>query len=466
METPTYTYDDDEEDEFEDEYLILKPSEWFPKLVSLQADLIYNSLMVLFRPIISLFSFAYESYHQAEKAKVTVESAVQNAPSTITHGAVILFKKLGFGVLGAAYVCMVMFMLLILATIVGIAAVRHWLEEPVVVREMLHFDYTQANPKAVFVFGGSGSLQGLAAGSGINYFKTISRNKRMPVGVPVGHTYTVSLELLMPESDFNRAIGVFQMTAEVLSDDGDVIAKLSQPCMLRFRSLPIRLTRTFLMGVPLILGISGETQKITVQILRHKEATYPRTRAIRITFSPRAGTSYLPQLYEADIILNSQLPWTRQLVHGWRWTLYVWASFYFYVMFLITYVTCCRPHLSPVKMITTVVNVANHAIRYGSTSDHVQRDTKVPRRRPLRVPKPATTTRSKDDFDQNEDISELLSKWRRSRTKRKAIYLQTDMPSETVGTSSAPSTISMSTRDDDSTVATEEDVGDSESVCT
>lgn len=260
-----------------------------------------------------------------------------------------------------------------------------------------------------------------------------------------------------------------QMTAEVLSADGDVIAKLSQPCMLRFRSLPIRLTRTFLMGVPLILGISGETQKITVQILRHKEVTYPRTRAIRITLSPRAGTSYLPQLYEADIVLNSQLPWTRQLVHGWRWTLYVWASFYFYVMFLITYVTCCRPHLSPVKMITTVVNVANHAIRYGSTSDHVQSDrgasTEVPRQRPLRAPKPATTT-SKDDFDQNEDISELLSKWRRSRTKRKAIYLQTDMPSETVGTSSAPSTISMSTRDDDSTVATEEDVGDSESVCT
>lgn len=73
-----------------------------------------------------------------------------------------------------------------------------------VVRERLHFDYTQPHPKAVFVFGGS--LQGLAAASGAGYF-----NKHIIMGVPVGHTFTVSLELLMPESDFNRAIGVFQV---------------------------------------------------------------------------------------------------------------------------------------------------------------------------------------------------------------------------------------------------------------
>ncbi|XP_050383480.1 seipin-1 [Argentina anserina] len=457
MESPTfdpYAYED-EEDEFEDEssYLIPKPSDWFPKLVSLQADLIYNSILFLLRPIFTLFSLAYESYRQAEKAKVTVESAVQSAPSTITHGAVVLVKKLGFGVLGAAYVCMVLIMLLMLGTIAGVALVRFWLEEPVVVRERLHFDYTKAHPKAVFVFGGSGSLQGLAAGSGINYFKTISSNKRMPLGVPVGHTYTVSLELLMPESDYNRATGMFQMTAEVLSANGDVIAKSSRPCMLRFRSLPIRLTRTFLMGVPLVLGISGETQKMTVQILRHKEVTYPRTRAIRITLSPRASTTYLPQLYEAEIALNSQLPWTKQLMHGWKWTLYVWASFYCYIMFLITYITCCRP-----------------LFHYRSTTDHVQRDrgarAEVRRQRPLRVPKETATTRSKEDSDQSEDISELMRKWQRSRAKRKAIYLQTDWPTETIGTSSAPSTISMSTREDESTVAAEEDVGDSESVCT
>lgn len=205
-----YTYDEDEAEEVK--YLIPKPSEWFPKLVSLQADLIYNSILTVCHPILCLFSIASESYHQAEEAKETVESAVRNAPSTIIHGALLLLKKLGCGFFGAAYVCVLLIMLLILATVVGIALVWLWLEEPVVVRERLHFDYTQAHPKAVFVFGGAaGSLQGLAAASGAGYFNAISGNKHIIMGVPVGHTFTVSLELLMPESDFNRAIGVSQV---------------------------------------------------------------------------------------------------------------------------------------------------------------------------------------------------------------------------------------------------------------
>lgn len=243
--------------------------------------------------------------------------------------------------------------------------------------------------------------------------------------------------------------GIHQLTAEVLSTSGDVIAKSSQPCMLRFRSLPIRLTRTFIKGVPVLLGISGETQKITVQILRHKEGTYPRTRAIRITLSPRSGTSHLPQLYEAEIVLNSRLPWTKQLVHSWRWTLYVWTSFYCYFMFLIILVTCCRPLLLPVRMITT----AAHYHDSSTTRDGWAR-------RPLGE----ATTRLMDDHDPSEDISDLLRKWHRSRSKRKAIFLQMDLPSETIGTSSAPS--SSTTREDATTVAAEEDVGDSESVCT
>lgn len=192
-----YTYDESEdEDEDEDEevkYVIPEPSEWLPKLVSLQADLIYNSILTVCHPILWLLSIASESYHQAEEAKETVQSAVRNAPSTIIHGALLLLKKLACGFFRAAYVCAVLIMLLILAAVVGIALVWLWLEEPVVVTDRLHFDYTQPHPKAVFVFGPSA-------------------NKHIIMGVPVGHTFTVSLDLLMPESDFNRAIGVFQVS--------------------------------------------------------------------------------------------------------------------------------------------------------------------------------------------------------------------------------------------------------------
>lgn len=175
--------------------LILKPSEWFTKLVSLQADVIYNCIVNLSSPICSLFSVASDSYQRAEKTATSVEMAVQKVPSKLTHGSAIMLKKICFGVLGAIQVCMLMMFLLVLAAVFGAGLVQLWLEEPVFVRDRLFFDYTDANPQAIF------PVAGVRLGG-----KGKSQN-----GVPVGHTYHVSLLLLMPESAYNRDIGVFQV---------------------------------------------------------------------------------------------------------------------------------------------------------------------------------------------------------------------------------------------------------------
>lgn len=167
------------------------------KLISFQTDLIYNGLVSLFSPIHSLFSVASESYHRAEETKDSVESAVQRAPSQSTHGSALLLKKLGLCFLSVAYVCMVMILALILAAVVGVALVRLWVEEPVSVKDNLHFDYTEAHPTAVFSFNGVRSLKG--------------HLKKKHISVPVGHSFFASLVLVMPESDFNRELGVFQV---------------------------------------------------------------------------------------------------------------------------------------------------------------------------------------------------------------------------------------------------------------
>ncbi|CAN6575291.1 unnamed protein product [Malus baccata var. baccata] len=397
-------------------------------------DLIYNCFSTLSTSIFSLLSAASESDHQVEEAKDTVETSVHQAPSTITHGSGLLLKNIGFGLPGAAYVCMV----LILSALFGIGLVNLWVEEPVFVRERFHFDYTEPHPTAVFAFGSANDI----------YQDKSSYSRKHVGGVPVGHTLHVSLVLLMPESDFNRGIGVFQLNEELLSVDGDVITRSSQPCMLRFRSLPDRLTRTFLMGVPLLLGFSGETQKSTVQIIKHKEGHYPITQAIRVTLIPRAGTSYLRRLYEAEIVMNSQPPWTKQLVDSGKWTFYVWASLYIYAMFLVLLMLCCRPLLFPMTMIVA-----------STAATHSEGESSSPERR-----RRARGSRATYGDDESEDVQDLLRKWQPSRGKRKAIYLQPgdmNLP-EAVGSSGA-STISI-TRDDAS-VAAAEDVGDSESVC-
>lgn len=148
-------------------------------------NLINNCVVSVLSPIYSLFSVASET-------KDNVESPVQQVP----YGSTVLLKKLGLGFLGAAYVCMLLTVVLILASVVGVGLVRLWVEEPLFVKESLHFDYTDAHPSAVFLF--DGGVTG-----------HIMRSKQ--IGVPVGHTFDVSLVLVMPESDFNRELGVFQV---------------------------------------------------------------------------------------------------------------------------------------------------------------------------------------------------------------------------------------------------------------
>ncbi|XP_058739969.1 seipin-1 [Vicia villosa] len=377
----------------------------------------------LFSPFYSLLTVTSESYHHGQETE-------DNTPSQIAYGSIVLLKKLGLCFLSAAYVCMVLFLVLILASVLGVGLVRFWVEEPVIVHESLHFDYTETHPSAVFSFSGGGVS---ATGGYI-----MKKHRR----VPVGHTFSVSLSLLMPESDFNRELGVFQLTAELLSVNGNVIAKSSQPCMLRFRSSPIRLARTVMMGVPLVLGISAETQKINVEILRHKEMNQ-RTNAIRLTLHPRAGSSSLPQLYEAEIVLNSHLPWTKELIRSWKWTFYVWVSLYVYVLLLMFLLCWYRPLI----FLVTPESFSSQRVSENVTSEELKE------------------LQDGELLGDESDVSELLRKLRLSRSKRKTILTHGGVGlEETVGSSA--SSISMSaTREDVTSVDVEDDVEDSESVC-
>ncbi|KAI4304200.1 hypothetical protein MLD38_039748 [Melastoma candidum] len=265
----------------------LDPVDWFIRLAFLQAELIYTSMTSILSPVFTLYAVASESYRRAEEVRENVGSAVQKVPSVVAHSSILLVRRMGFGILAAAYVCMVLSVLMAVSVVVGVGLVKMLVEEPVFLKEKLHFDYTEIYPKAVLSFRGS-SAPGFAS-------KGSSFIRRKHTGIPTGHTFIVSLMLEMPESDFNRRVGIFQLTAELLSTDGRVIAGSSHPFMLRYRSLPIRVARTLLLGLPLLLGVSVETQKIKIEVLRHREG-YPRSEAIRFGLIPRAGAVSLPQV--------------------------------------------------------------------------------------------------------------------------------------------------------------------------
>lgn len=190
------------------------------------------------------------------------------------------------------------------------------------------------------------------------------------------------------------------------------------------------------MGVPLVLGISDETQRMTLKILKHKEGVQ-RSEAIRVILSPRAGTSSPPQLYEAEILLNSNLPWMKQLVRNWKWTFYVWASIDIFIMLVFTLIFCCRQLLFPMAS-PSVGAPSNEITEKDLTAESIEESQKW------------------GEYEGN--ISESLRKWRLRRRKRKAMFLREE---ETT----ASSTTSMKiTREETSEVIPEE-IRDSESVC-
>jgi seipin len=189
------------------------------------------------------------------------------------------------------------------------------------------------------------------------------------------------------------------------------------------------------MGAPLLLGISEETQKISIKMLQLKER-HPRSKVIRVTLIPRAGTGCLPQLYEAEILLISKLPWTKEVVRNWKWTFYVWASIYIYITMLIIILSCCRPLVFPITAVDPSYCPDSAETEYTGESKEARAE-------------------GRDE----KGISEVLRRWQQRRRKRKAIILHGEMVDSTECSSASI------TREDTSMAVDEQDIVDSESVC-
>ncbi|XP_078447413.1 putative adipose-regulatory protein (Seipin) [Wolffia australiana] len=233
------------------------------------------------------------------------------------------FGRLAVGIISAIYVCFLL--IIIVAVAVGIAMGVVWLflERPVFLRQELHFDYTEAQPSGyVSLSSGEPSI------------------KSRPI--PFGHSFRVSLVLVLPESEFNIRLGVFQVAAEVISSDGHVLTSSSQPCMLTFKSLPVRTIRTLLTILPHVYKDSSETQKITLEIADHKERN-PRTDSIKVTLKPRSGTIRVPQIYSSEVIINSKLPPSKALLYKWKWTVYVWVTICLDMILTVAVLCCFKP---------------------------------------------------------------------------------------------------------------------------
>ena len=158
------------------------------------------------------------------------------------------------------------------------------------------------------------------------------------------------------------------------------------------------------------MGICTESQKITIEILRYKE-TSQRTEAIRVRLKPRAGTTDLPQVYAAEIFMNSQLPWGKELVYNWKWTFYVWTSLYMYIILLILWYGWFKPF--------SLIRHESFVVDQPSEGGEDMADT------------------YKKDDEISDEMSKIIKRWRERRSKRKAPLPEMHLPDLIEGSASS-----------------------------
>ncbi|XP_009109636.2 seipin-2 isoform X2 [Brassica rapa] len=143
--------------------------------------------------------------------------------------------KCGWGLFYAVYVGAVLFGLLLLSLMLGGFMINRVADKPFVLKEVLNFDYTKNSPEAfVSITSCDGSCK--------------ESNEMLKIrgvrAIPRDHKLEITLSMTVPESEYNKNLGMFQVRVDFLSADGQTLNSIRRPCMLRFRSEPIRLVQT------------------------------------------------------------------------------------------------------------------------------------------------------------------------------------------------------------------------------
>lgn len=118
-----------------------------------------------------------------------------------------LALKCGWGLFWSIYVCSVLFGLLLSATLVSGFLMKYLVQEPIRVEEKLNFDYTKNCPVAYLPIISCG-----ATDCGVKCREMVDIGGRgMARVIPPNHKLLATVKLSLPESDYNRNLGVFQV---------------------------------------------------------------------------------------------------------------------------------------------------------------------------------------------------------------------------------------------------------------
>ncbi|KAI3994530.1 hypothetical protein MKX01_014338 [Papaver californicum] len=253
--------------------------------------------------------------------------------------------KLAWGLLWSGYVFAVLFGILLSGFVIGGIVMRRIVEEPIKTTRVLNFDYTKSTPVALVPIIGCPSNEGDKFEVG-NY---VVGGTSLQV-IPPYHNLKLTISLTMPESDYNRNLGIFQVRVDSLSANGKVTTSSRYPCMLRFKSQFLRYLGTSIKSLPLLAGFSSESQILDLEMRHLANEENEPTSCLKVVLEQRAeykSGAGIPEIYAASMVLESELPLYKMMIWNWRKTLFVWISLVSFMMELVMILLCCRPIILP-----------------------------------------------------------------------------------------------------------------------
>ncbi|KAL0442598.1 UNVERIFIED_CONTAM: Seipin-2 [Sesamum latifolium] len=329
------------------------------KVISFQFDMLVKSFMFPLRLIYYLYMLVFDPFGFLKRGREYLIQEMKSIWSLVfdnvspfvyewlkDHQAIWkLGLKCGWGLVWSSYVCSVLVALLVSAFVMGGLLIRGVVEEPMRMKTSLNFDYTAKSPVAFVPITAFPELShdiyheampGLAMESG-------SR------AIPPKYKLQTAISLTLPESEYNQNLGIFQVRVDFLATDGKTLASSRRPCMLQYRSQPIRLLLTLLKVAPILTGYTTETQNLKINFRGFTEGDVP-TACLRVVieqraeFLPGAG---IPEIYAASLTLESKLPLLKRALWFWKKTLFVWISMAIFIMELVFALICCKPIIVP-----------------------------------------------------------------------------------------------------------------------
>jgi len=194
----------------------------------------------------------------------------------------------------------------------------------------LHFDFRKEHPEALASFLDEKYL--------LNTSHTKPNTPTSARFLPANQKFDLSVEMNLPESVENQQLGMFQVTAELLTMDNDtIIATASRPAMIQYRSQLVQLGRTLLFLPFLVMGWSTEAQKIHLMMfINMAESKILPFATLRVLMQPRAGVDAVPQVYNAKAMVVLRLGTFAGLLKRWKWTTSLYGIIILYFIFVYT----------------------------------------------------------------------------------------------------------------------------------